>query len=174
MYFHCIIIPYLPEFMLHSSSGMKDEQLRESHTSYKIVKSASQPVTCSEISIKHIEEAITLSARWEISPGTHIHFFCSTNMVQVHWPESGISFKTWLLMELHLLIGFDIYVVLKIYSTWLSYTWLDVELIILLYMWWKIIDVEFHLRKQNTQGAYKGGITLEEIILEAPRTAMLE
>ena len=34
--------------------------------------------------------------------------------------------------------------------------------------------MEIHLRKQNTQGAYKGGITLEEIILEVPRTAMLE
>ena len=62
---------------MHSSSGRKDEQLRESHTSYKIVESASQPVTCSEIYIegKHIEEAITLSTRWEISPGTHIQFF---------------------------------------------------------------------------------------------------
>jgi len=72
--FICIIIPYLPEFMLHSSSGMKDEQLRESHTSYKIVESASQPVTCSEIYIKskHIEKVITVSTRWEISPGTHI------------------------------------------------------------------------------------------------------
>ena len=51
--------------MLHSSSGRKDEQLRESHTSYKIVESASQPVTCSEIYIegKHIEETITLSTR---------------------------------------------------------------------------------------------------------------
>ena len=41
-------------------------------------------------------------------------------------------------------------------------------------MWLEIIDVEIHLRKQNTQGAYKGGITLEEIILETPRTTMLE
>ena len=51
--------------MLHSSSGRKDEQLRESHTSYKIVESASQPVTCFEIYIKgkHIEEAITVSMR---------------------------------------------------------------------------------------------------------------
>ena len=51
--------------MLHSSSGMKDEQLRESHTSYKIVESASQPVTCSKIYIngKHIEEVIILSTR---------------------------------------------------------------------------------------------------------------
>ena len=24
---------------------------------------------------KHIEEAITLSTRWELSPGTHIQFF---------------------------------------------------------------------------------------------------
>ena len=83
------------------------------------MKSASQPVTCSEIYIegKHIEETITLSTGWEISPGTHIQFFCSTNMMQVHGPKSGISFNTWLIMELHLLIGFDIYVVLKIYST---------------------------------------------------------
>ena len=60
--------------MLHSSSGMKDEQLKESHTSYKNVESASQPVTYSEIYIKskHVEEAITLATRWEISPGTHI------------------------------------------------------------------------------------------------------
>ena len=51
--------------MLHSSSGRKDEQLRESHTSYKIVESASQLVTYSEIYIKgkHIEETITLSTR---------------------------------------------------------------------------------------------------------------
>ena len=51
--------------MLHSSNGRKDEQLRESHTSYKIVESASQPVTCYEIYIegKQIEETITLSTR---------------------------------------------------------------------------------------------------------------
>ena len=51
--------------MLHSSSGMKDEQLRESCTSYKNVESASQLVTYSEIYIKdkHVEEAITLATR---------------------------------------------------------------------------------------------------------------
>ena len=64
-----------------------------------------------------------------------------------------VNFFQHIVKELHLLIGFDIYVVLKIYSTWLSYTWLDVESIILLHMWWKIIDAEFHLRKQNTQAA---------------------
>ena len=41
------------------------------------MESASQPVTYSEIYIngKHVEEAITLATRWEISPGTHIQFF---------------------------------------------------------------------------------------------------
>ena len=77
----------------------------------------------------------------------------------------GTSFTDWIWF----LCGFEnlFNMVIKYFDSMWNYSnyW---------YMWLEIIDAEFHLRKQNTQCAYKGGITLEEIILEAPRTTMLE
>ena len=95
---------------MHSRSGKKDKQLKGSHTSYKTVESASQPVTCFGIYIKgkHTEEVFTVSTRWEVSPGTHIQLLFFVLIWHMFTDRSR---------ELHLLIGFDIYVVLKIYST---------------------------------------------------------
>ena len=105
--------------MLHSSSGRKDEQLRESHTSYKIVESASQPVTCSEIYIKgkHIDEVYKMRNKSRC-----VYSYLSVVLIWCRFTDRSQEFLTWLIMELHLLIGFDIYVVFKFYSTWLSYT----------------------------------------------------
>jgi hypothetical protein len=97
--------------LVHSSNGRKYLWLRESHTSYKIVECVSQPVNYSRVfwlKVNTLRKVplYTSGVEWlNLRCMYLIYLYNNTNMVQVHWLESGIRIKTCLCMELHILIN---------------------------------------------------------------------